>query len=343
MAKDPNRPLDFLVLPVPILRQHISGLPAETLGILLQLLLRCAIELNSGRIDYAAATTNAPQVNIPGIWHWEGSTLVVDIYPADYEAKALAKRYTTAANAAARWEKSSLPQNGAHAIAYPETCNGMQKNTISHAASMQLHQKTCNGMQMTMPLHPCAHARGIQNNKFIEVGDISASAENTPPHPPADNPEFERWWRLIAATHPTGKLMRELPPDAHAAAWSAFQCIPAAEERAELLAAYMGSKLQCNKYGQRFWRASGIEHYFSKLYDHISHAERWAVETGYHRKAARAEPAAAPKPATAEPAAAPRAAPTTPPPQTFTEEELRQFFDDIKNPTPPQQPTDQET
>ena len=306
---------------------------------LLQLLLRCATELNSGRIDYAAATTNAPQVNIPGLWHWEGSTLVVDIYPADYEAKALAKRYTTAANAAARWEKPPHTQNAPHATAYSEPCNSIQKTPLLHTPGMQLHSKTCNGIQTTMPLHPCAPARGIQNNKLKGEGDISAREQNQPPHPPADNPEFDRWWRLIAATHPTGKLMRELPPDALQAAWNAFQCIPAAEERAELLTAYMASKLQCNKYGQRFWRASGLERYFSKLYDHISHAERWAIETGYHRKAARAAPTAKTRPAPAE-----EPAPTTtPPPQTFTEEELRQFFNDIKNPKPPQQPTEQET
>ena len=184
----------------------------------------------------------------------------------------------------------------------------------------------------------------MQNNKFIGEGNTSASPQNPPPHPPANNPEFSRWWRLIAATHPTGKLMQELPPEALQAAWSAFQCIPAAEERAELLTAYMASKLQCNKYGQRFWRASGLERYFSKLYDHISHAERWAVETGYHRKAAaRTAPAAETPPAPA----ATRPAPTTPPPQPFTDEELRQFFNDIKNPAAPQQqptePTEQET
>ena len=352
MAKDPSRPLDFLVLPVPVLRQHISGLPAETLGILLQLLLRCATELNSGRIDYAAATTNAPQVNIPGIWHWEGHTLVVDIYPADYEAKALAKRYTTAANAAARWEKPPRTQNGAHAIAYPETCNSIEKSTVLHAADMQLHQKTCNGMQLSMQLHPCAPACAVNDKNKFMGGDNARMRASSAPHetlvvpttpPPFQDKDFETWWRLIAATHPSGKLMRQLPGDIAQAAWSAYQTIPAAAEYAALLEAYMSSRLQKNKYGERFFRASGVVRYFDTLADHINHAERWAVETGYHRKAAaRAAPTA---PAPPAPAAAP--APNTPPPQPFTEEELRQFFDDIKNPAAPQQqptePTEQET
>ena len=346
MAKDPHRPLDFLVLPLAGLSAATSGLPAETLGILLQLLIRCAKELNSGRIDYAAATTNAPQVNIPGIWHWEGHTLILDIYPADYEAKALAKRYTTAANAAARWEKSPLPQNGAHAIAYSEACNGIEKSTVLHTADMQLHQKTCNSMQMTMQLHPCAHAGAVKDKNKFMGGDNARMRAYSAPHetlvvpttpPPFQDKDFEKWWRLIAATHPSGKLMRQLPGDIAQAAWNAYQATPAAAEYAALLEAYMSSRLQKNKYGERFFRASGIARYFDTLADHINHAERWAVETGYHRKAARAEPAAAPKPAPA----APRAAPTTPP--HLSDEDIKKFFDDLKNPKPPQQPTDQET
>ena len=330
MAKDPRRPLDFLVLPLAGLSAATSGLPAETLGILLQLLIRCAKELNSGRIDYAAATTNAPQVNIPGIWHWEGSTLVLDIYPAEYEAKALAKRYTTAANAAARWEKPLRTQNGAHANACSETCNGIEKTPVLHTPDMQLHQKTCNGMQLSMQLHPCAPACAVNDKNKFRGGDSARMRASSAPHetlvvpttpPPFENKDFETWWRLIAATHPSGKLMRQLPGDIAQAAWSAYQTIPAAAEYAALLEAYMSSRLQKNKYGERFFRASGVARYFDTLADHINHAERWAVETGYHRKNARAAPA---------PPATPPDPPTQHQKQEATAEDIAQFLSEIQ-------------
>ncbi|MEE1264829.1 MAG: hypothetical protein UHH87_00925, partial [Akkermansia sp.] len=183
MAKDPHRPLDYLVLPVAALRAVTGGLPADTLGILLQLLLRCAVELNSGRIEHAAATTQAPHCNIPGLWHWEGSTLVLDIYPAEYEAKALAKRYNYAANAGERWKKQASIQKEPNAIASPEQCHCIQKTPLLHTPDMQLHQESCNCMQSYMQF-PRAHA-GDNHNIFNNGGD-SAHAhkrESSAPQP----------------------------------------------------------------------------------------------------------------------------------------------------------------
>ena len=333
MAKDPNRPLDYLVLPVAALRAATGGLPAETLGILLQLLIRAATDLTGGRIDNAAATTNAPQCNIPGVWHWEGHALVLDIYPADYEAKALAKRYSYAANASTRWQK---PQPS------PTACNGIQTTMQLHANSdaiasplMQLHANSCNGMQNSMPLHPCAPARDVKHN-FNNNGVVVSTSLESPtvreasanlPHPPINDEKFNQWWRLVAATHPTGKHLHALPYDIALAAWETYQCLPDIRPHAPLLADYMASKLQHNKYGQRFYRASGIAKYFSDLADHINHAERWAAETGYHRK----QKAKAP----------PRPAPPPDPADTVTESDLKTFFENLRKnerPEPPEQP-----
>lgn len=332
MAKDLNRPLDYLVLPVAALRAATGGLPAETLGILLQLLIRAATDLTGGRIDNAAATTNAPQCNIPGLWHWEGHALVLDIYPADYEAKALAKRYSYAANASTRWKK---PQPS------PTACNGMQTTMQWHADSdtiasppMPLHANSCDGMQNSMRLHPCAPARGIENINLYGSGvstreDTPTERETTanlPPPPPDKDEKFNQWWRLVAATHPTGKHLHALPYDIALAAWAAYQCLPDIRPHAPLLADYMASKLQHNKYGQRFYRASGIAKYFSTLADHINHAERWAAETGYHRKqAAKAPPKDNP-------------APPPDPADTLSPEELKNFFNTIRRNDPPEQP-----
>lgn len=329
MAKDPNRPLDYLVLPVAALRAATGGLPAKTLGILLQLLIRAATDLTGGRIDNAAATTNAPQCNIPGLWHWEGSTLVLDIYPADYEAKALAKRYSYAANASSRWEKSQPS---------PTACNCIQTTLQLHADSdaiasplMPLHANSCNGMQNSMQLHPCAPARDVKHNYNNNEGVVSTSLEsptvreasaNLPP--PDKDEKFHQWWRLVAATHPTGKHLHSLPYDILRAAWETYQCLPDIRPHAPLLADYMASKLQHNKYGQRFYRASGIAKYFSDLADHINHAERWAAETGYHRKQASKAP--------------PKDNPAPEPEDTLSPEDLKNFFDTIRKNERPEQP-----
>ena len=334
MAKDPNRPLDYLVLPVAALRTATGGLPAETLGILLQLLIRAATALTGGRIDNAAATTNAPQCNIPGLWHWEGHALVLDIYPADYEAKALSKRYSYAANASSRWQKSHPS---------PTACNGMQTTLQLHADSaaiasppMPLHAISCNGMQNALQFSH-APARGIDSYLY-EGGEERAHARThstgQPTPPPTNNEKFNQWWRLVAATHPTGKHLHALPYDIALAAWEAYQCMPDIRPLAPLLADYMGSKLQHNKYGQRYYRASGIARYFSTLADHITHAERWAAETGYHRKqAAKAPPKAKP-------------APPPEPEDTLSPDDLKNFFETIRKnerPEPPEHPAEPTT
>lgn len=334
MAKDPNRPLDYLVLPVAALRAATGGLPAETLGILLQLLIRAATDLTGGRIDNAAATTNAPQCNIPGIWHWEGHALVLDIYPADYEAKALAKRYSYAANASTRWGKSQPA---------PTACNGIQTTMQLHADSdaiasppMQLHANSCNRMQNNMQF-PHAPAGGIDAYLY-EGGKKEHTPEHTAqanlPHPPTNDEKFNQWWRLVAATHPTGKHLHALPYDIALVAWEAYHCLPEIRPLAPLLADYMASKLQHNKFGQRFYRASGIAKYFSTLADHINHAERWAAETGYHRKQkAKAPPKSKP-------------APPPDPADTVTESDLKTFFENLRKnerPEPPEHPAEPTT
>lgn len=349
MAKDPYRPLDYLVLPVAALRAATGGLPAETLGILLQLFLRAATELSGGRIEHADTTTTAPRCNIPGLWHWEGDALILDIYPAEYEAKALAKRLCYAANAQARHgkEKSRRTFNNAadasHAIASSTACNCMQNDMQLHEGTMQLHDSGCNCMQLNMQLQPCAHVGAIYDKNKFMGGDSARIRASNAPHetlvvpttpPPFEDENFKTWWRLIAATHPSGKLMRQLPADILQAALNAYQAIPAAAEYAALLEAYMASRLQKNKYGERFFRASGVARYFDTLADHINHAERWAVETGYHRKqAAKAPPKTKP-------------APPPDPADTISESDLKNFFETIRKnerPEPPEHPAEPTT
>lgn len=315
MAKDPYRALDYLVLPLPALRAVTAGLPHETLGILLQLLIRCSLELNSGRIDNAAATTTAPSCNIPGIWHWEGETLVLDCYPVEYEQKVISKRLGYSSNATARWgkqgsKKPRLACNciGNNAIASENECNCMQ-------TTMQLHNESCNCMnhdsekahlacnciEKDMQLHPCAPARDIENINLYGGG--VSTREDTPTvrtrestDPPSathhlatppkaeEDPAFHQWKRAIINTHPSGKRLKNLPWDTLCAAWRAYQCIPDAQESTDLLTAYMASRLQKDKYGHSFYRATGITRYLDTLHDHITHAERWAIESGYYKK-----------------------------------------------------------
>lgn len=297
MTKDPYRALDYLVLPLPALRAVTAGLPLETLGILLQLLLRCSQELSSGRIDNAAATTTAPRCNIPGLWHWEGETLVLDCYPIDYEQRVIIKRLGSSASAAARWGKKSSAKpvltcesNKNNANASRNTCESMQR-------TMRLHSDACERIQS----HACAPARGIENinlyggrDKTKEDLPTRPAQENTDPssasHHPAtppkaeEDPAFHQWKRAIINTHPSGKRLQNLPWDTLCAAWRAYQCIPDALESTDLLTAYMANRLQKDKYGHSFYRATGITRYLDTLHDHITHAERWAIESGYYKK-----------------------------------------------------------
>lgn len=319
MAKNPYRPLDYLVLPVETLRVITSGLPHQTLGILLQLLIRCAVELNSGRIEHAATSTCAPHgVNIPGLWHWEGEALVIDAYPVEYEAKTISKRLGNSTNAATRWKEPDPESFGKvvshemrshqkNAISHTENMRLHQKNAISHTQNMQLHQKNAH-------LHPCAPAREytLNLNHNLISGGVSTredtptvretahqptpAAPNTEPDPPAqatfhlsppppkNDQEFINWRRTILDTHPSGKRINAIPYDIIISAWQAYQACPTAAEHAALLTAYMASRLQKDKYGHTFYRSTGITRYLDQLPDHLAHAERWAIETGYYRQ-----------------------------------------------------------
>ncbi len=300
MAKDPFRPLDYLVLPLAELRAATNGLPPSTLGILLQLLIRCASELNGGRIANAAATTAAPQCNIPGLWHWEGDSLMLDIYPADYETKTIAKRHGYAANALARWEKQRPACNGtdANAIVYQQPAHGIQTAMQWHADpcnGIASADSACNGTHAPMPLHPCAPARVTVANNNI-WGDSRGTGQPTPP--PTDNEEFNQWKQTLIHTHPAGKRMRSLPYDVLCSAWQAFQCLPDILDLVPLLSAYMADKLQTDRFGKRYFRASGLARYFDTLADHLAAAERWARETGFHRRSRPPVPQPTQNPAT---------------------------------------------
>lgn len=302
MAKDPYRSLDYLVLPIPALRAVTAGLPAVTLGILLQLLIRCSQELNSGRIDHATATTTAPSCNIPGIWHWEGDTLILDCYPVEYEQKVISKRLGYASNSNARWgkqgsEKPRLACNRTenNAIASANECNYTQTTMRLHNESSNCMNhdsgKThpaCNRIRKDMRLHPCAPARDTENINIYGGGnntkeDTLATHHPTTPPKAEEDPAFHQWKRAIIKTHPSGKRLQNLPWDTLCAAWRAYQCIPDAQESTDLLTAYMSSRLQKDKYGHTFYRATGITRYLDTLHDHLNHAERWAIETSYYK------------------------------------------------------------
>lgn len=267
-------PLAYLVIPLAGLRAAIAGLPPHTLGILLQLLVKCATEPSGGRIENAAVTTQAPVTDLPGLWHWEGETLVVDAYNASYEKKALSRRQRTTTT------ETEKP------------CTAESTNATTET------EKPC---AITSTGAPARAVPAV--NKFMVGGkyiEYNSSIENkapshTPLHltpPPTNNESFNSWKRLVLDTHPTGKAVRSVPYDVLCSAWQAFQVLPDIAAHAALLSAYMADKLQVNKYGKRFYRATGLARYFDTLADHLSHATIWARETGYKRPAAagRASP-----------------------------------------------------
>ena len=189
----------------------------------------------------------------------------------------------------------------------------------------------CNRIRKDMRLHPCAPARDTENINIYGGGnntkeDTLATHHPTTPPKAEEDPAFHQWKRAIIKTHPSGKRLQNLPWDTLCAAWRAYQCIPDAQESTDLLTAYMSSRLQKDKYGHTFYRATGITRYLDTLHDHLNHAERWAIETGYYKKN------------TARTAITSKETETTNP-DTPSPQELKAFFAEIeqfKNPSLPQ-------
>lgn len=111
------KPLDFIAIPVAA-REEIAEHSLEDIGRAVLLALYCGRTLNSGRIEGWEDWTNRqwlskvgldfmPHREAPGLWHWEGEDLIVDLYSADYEQKVITKRKSAKRAVTTRWKRKS--------------------------------------------------------------------------------------------------------------------------------------------------------------------------------------------------------------------------------------------
>lgn len=111
------KPLEYMGIPV-AMRDELAAHEPILVWRALLLALYCAHKVNGGVIERAAAWTVrewifntgmdvplAQGLNEPGLWHWKGGNLIVDLYNTEYEAKAVARRTKGSKAIAARWEK----------------------------------------------------------------------------------------------------------------------------------------------------------------------------------------------------------------------------------------------
>ncbi len=190
----------------------------------------------------------------------------------------------------------------AHASYTQKTANAhaplTQKSAIAHAP-LTLRSRSERDLDIDI----------IKEN-MQAVGSTTVLSRGAPPEQrPPQSPEFRRWVAAVAQAHPSAKLFRVLPRDAEAAAAAAWEAYPAAEEHAELLAAYMASPIPMDRMGRRFYRPPSLRKYFEALGDIMAHALNWDRETGWSRKRKRKAAATA---AQRESEPEPEAKPDTP-------------------------------
>lgn len=130
--------------------------------------------------------------------------------------------------------------------------------------------------------------KDIIKENMKAVGSTTVLSRGAPPEQrPPQSPEYRRWVAAVAQAHPSAKLFRVLPRDAEAAAAAAWEAYPAAEQHAELLAAYMASPIPMDRMGRRFYRPPSLRRYLESLGDIMTHALNWDRETGWSRKRKR--------------------------------------------------------
>lgn len=113
-------------------------------------------------------------------------------------------------------------------------------------------------------------------------------------HAEEEAPGAAAWFRALAAAHPAIRLRYDqgLPTEGRerAAVFGAFQRVPAAAEKAELLRAYMeDSRLMETRRGKAFFRPDVPAVFFERLEVVICHAEAWARESGWRKDTERKE------------------------------------------------------
>ncbi len=122
-----------------------------------------------------------------------------------------------------------------------------------------------------------------------ENSEFPNHAELAPPS--WHNDEFAEWCGRLCAVHPAASRVKVLPEPVEDAARGAFTHVQVSDEDCKLLKAYYKADLSSER-APKFYRPAGLEHFFAKLPDVLSHATNWAKWSGYtqRQKKAKAKP-----------------------------------------------------
>lgn len=141
-------------------------------------------------------------------------------------------------------------------------CGKLQQN----AAQTQTQTQT--ETQTEAQPQPCAHAQVQARGP----GEPAAAAAGS---------GFDKWKEAMCRAFPTLRGVAKLSETAEEAAREAYERMPVAAEKAELLAAFLDDRLPMDRYHNKFYRPVSQIKFFDNLEDVVRHAELWQRETGW--------------------------------------------------------------
>lgn len=150
-------------------------------------------------------------------------------------------------------------------------------------------KKSKDGSKEKILREPLPEENRIEDNNNGAGRATAVRAAGALPAPPPDG--FPEWLGALCQAHPSARQSRVLAPDVLEEALAAFARCPQAAQQSELLAAYFADRMQEDRYRKPFYRPAGQARFFHDLEDVVTHAERWARETGWSRR--RKNPATA--------------------------------------------------
>lgn len=288
-------------------------------GIGTLLILYCFREMNGGIIAgcrnwqarrwiFTCGLDEAPAGDCPGLWHWEGDDLFVDLYSAELEEAAGAASDKARTAAQARWrrhgEKAAAADAGKAEAEEDEEEESAADCVADASADAPAYTRAdaINLINKIPPLLPRAFGGGGREGERVSE---------------------DAWIAAVAGAHPATALMdaAHLADNVRAAARAAFRRVknPAAvlAEVPRLTAYLTQTKVDETLRGRRFFRPQMPLKFFESLEQTITEARSWAKETGWKPKGQ------------SRTAAAPQAA-SVPAGDVMSEEEVAEFFAEVK-------------
>lgn len=128
---------------------------------------------------------------------------------------------------------------------------------------------------------------------------------------------FEEWKAAMCRAFPTLRGVARLSEKVEAVAREAYERMPGAADKAELLAAYLDDRTPMDRFRNKFYRPVSQIKFFENLEDVVRHAELWQRETGWGKEKPKPKPK-------------PEAKPKGPDGSPATEAEKQEFLDNLR-------------